>query len=277
MSGHGRHDAGRRRATDPEGTAEQAAGSGPTTRTAPEGEPRRRLLRSLVPRGSRGELLAGLLCAVLGFALVVQVRQTQDADLGSLRDSDLVRILDDLGERNERLDAEEAELSRVRTELESGTSARAAAQEAARQQVDALGILAGTAAAQGPGIEVVLTDPDGDLSAADLLDAVQELRDSGAEAMQVDGVRIVASTAFTDSADGIEVDGTLLEQPYELLVIGNPPTLETAMEIPGGVVDTVTSRGARVRTTQRDQVVVDALRTPQAPQYARPAEPTATP
>lgn len=261
MSGHGRHSA------DPE----QAA-------TGPDAvEPRRRLLRSLVPRGSRGEVLAGLLCAVLGFALVVQVRQTQEADLGSLRDSDLVRILDDLGERNDRLDAEEAELSRVRAELESGTSARAAAQEAARRQVDALGILAGTAAAEGPGISVVLTDPDRRLSASDLLDAVQELRDSGAEAMQVGGVRVVASTAFVDTAEGIEVDGTLIEPPYELLVIGDPPTLETAMEIPGGVVDTVTSRDAKVRTTQRDQVVVDALRTPQTPQYARPAEPTATP
>jgi uncharacterized protein YlxW (UPF0749 family) len=271
VSAHGRHDAGHR----------HEPVSGPQTRAdrpaADAAEPRRRLLRSLVPRGSRGELLAGLLCAVLGFALVVQVRQTQEADLGSLRDSDLVRILDDLGERNERLDSEEAELSRVRSELESGTSARAAAQEAARRQVDALGILAGTAAAEGPGLSLVLTDPDGVLSAAQLLDAVQELRDSGAEAMQVGGVRIVASTSFTDTADGIEVDGTLLEQPYEFVVIGDPPTLETALEIPGGVVETATSRGALVRTTQREEVVVDALRTPQTPQYARPAEPTATP
>ena len=85
----------------------------PPTPSSPD-EPRRRLLRALVPRGSRGELLAGLLCAVLGFALVVQVRQTQEADLGSLRESDLVRILDDLGERNDRLEAEQAELVRVR-------------------------------------------------------------------------------------------------------------------------------------------------------------------
>ena len=89
--------------------------------------------------------------------------------------------------------------------------------------------------------------------------------------------RVVASTSFTDTVDGIEVDGTLLEQPYDFVVIGDPPTLETALEIPGGVVETATSRGALVRTTQREEVVVDALRTPQTPQYAQPAEPTATP
>lgn len=248
----------------------------PDTRRPPD-EPRRRLLRALVPRGTRGEVLAGLLCAVLGFALVVQVRQTQEADLGSLRESDLVRILDDLGERNDRLEAEQAELARTRDELLSGSSARQAAQEAAQQQVDSLGILAGTAPAQGPGIRLTITDPDGALLASTLLDAVQELRDSGAEAMQVDDVRVVASTAFTDTEDGIAADGELLSSPYEFVVIGDAQTLETALEIPGGVVPSVFSQGARAGTDQLDEAVVDALRVPETPQYARPAEPTATP
>ena len=86
---------------------------------------RGRLLRALVPRGTRGQLLAGLLCAVLGFALVVQVRQTQDADLGSLRESDLVRILDDVGERDDRLESEQADLQRTREQLQTDGSAPA--------------------------------------------------------------------------------------------------------------------------------------------------------
>ncbi len=240
-------------------------------------EPRRRLLRSMVPRGTRGELLGGLLCAVLGFALVVQVRQTQEADLGSLRESDLVQILDDLGERNQRLESEQADLARTRDELLTGSSAREAAREAAQSEVDALGILAGTAPATGPGIRLTITDPDQVLLASSLLDAVQELRDSGAEAMQVGDVRIVASTAFTNTEDGIAVDGSLVGSPYEFLVIGDPATLEPALRIPGGVVPSVVAQGARAGVTELDEVVVDALRRPQTPQYARPAEPTATP
>lgn len=241
------------------------------------GDPRRRLWRSLVPRGTRGELLAGLLCAVLGFALVVQVRQTQDADLGALRESDLVQILDDLGERNQRLESEQADLGRTRAELLTGSSAREAAREAAQREVDALGILAGTAPATGPGIRLTITDPDEVLLASALLDAVQELRDSGAEAMQVGDVRIVASTAFTNTEDGIAVDGSLVSSPYEFLIIGDPATLEPALRIPGGVVPSVVAQGARAGITELDEVAVDALRSPQTPQYARPAEPTATP
>ncbi len=250
---------------------------GPDVGPAPL-EARQRLRRSLVPRGSRGEVLAGLLCALLGFALVVQVQQTQEADLGSLRESDLVRILDDLGARNDRLDAEEAELEETREELVAGGSAQDVAREAAQQRVDLLGILAGTAPATGPGIRLTIDDGGGgDVGAATLLDAVQELRDSGAEALQVDDVRIVASTSFEENEDGVAVDGTLLEAPYVFLVIGDPHTLATALDIPGGVIRSVRNAGGQALVSEVDELVVDALRQPTTPEYARPAEPTATP
>ncbi len=240
-------------------------------------EPRRRLWRSALPRGTRGELLAGLLCAVLGFALVVQVQQTQGADLGSLRESDLVRILDDLGARNDRLEAEQNELEATRQELLSGSSAQEAARAAAQKELDLLGILAGTSEATGPGIRLTITSGDGAVGAATLLDAVQELRDSGAEALQVGDVRIVASTSFVDTSDGLVVDGTLVESPYVFRVIGDPSTLSTALDIPGGVLRSVRSQGGQAQVVELDEVVVDALRAPSGPEYAQPAEPTATP
>lgn len=249
-----------------------------STTAAAVDEPRRRLSRSLIPRGSRGEILAGLLCAVLGFALVVQVQQTQEADLGSLRDSDLVRILDDLGSRNDRLVAEQAELEETRQELVDGGSAQDVARGAAQQQVDLLGILAGTAPATGPGIRLTINDgAGGEIGAATLLDAVQELRDSGAEALQVGDQRIVASTFFEDTEDGVAVDGTLLDAPYVFRVIGDPQTLSTALDIPGGVIRSVRNAGGQALVSEVDEVVIDALRSPTRPEYARPAEPTATP
>jgi hypothetical protein len=42
------------------------------------------------------------------------------------------------------------------------------------------------------------------------------------------------------------------------------------MNIPGGVVPRFTSRGATVSITQADEVVVDALRPLDTPQYASP-------
>ena len=69
--------------------------------------------------------------------------------------------------------------------------------------------------AEGPGITVRLVPVERPIAAATLLDAVQELRGAGAEAIQVAGgdgtaVRVVASTYFVDAEDGIVVDGVTL-------------------------------------------------------------------
>lgn len=232
--------------------------------------PWRRLRAALAPRPTRGQALAAVLCAVLGFSLVVQVRQTQGADLGSLREEDLIRILDDVSERSTRLEDEARRLSGTRDELLTSSDAAQAALDAAQERVDVLGILAGTVPATGPGIRLTISDRDGVLEASILLDAVQELRDAGAEAIQVNDVRVVASTAFVDADRGIEVGGTRVVPPYVMLAIGDSSTLSTALAIPGGIVRTVRQRDAAATVEELTEVVVDALHVPSAAEYARP-------
>ena len=96
-------------------------------------------------------------------------------------------------------------------------------------------MLLGTVAAHGPGISVTITDPDAPLGAEDLLDVVEELRGAGAEAIQFGSVRVSTATAFTDDNGAVAVDGADLQAPYTVLAIGDPKTLDTALNIPGGV------------------------------------------
>jgi uncharacterized protein YlxW (UPF0749 family) len=236
-----------------------------------EPDSRRRLLSAMRPRATRAQFLAAVLCAVLGFALVVQVRQTQEQGLATLRQSDLVRILDDVTTRSARLEAEAQRLQAQRDTLRSGTDSAAAAEQAARERLEVLGILAGTAPAAGPGIELVVADPDRQVNAVVLLDTLQELRDAGAEAVQIGTVRVVASTAFVDSDAAILVDGVVVAAPFRVLAIGDPQTLASALEIPGGVLEVLRQRNAEGTVRQSLSVAIDALRTVEAPEYARPA------
>jgi uncharacterized protein YlxW (UPF0749 family) len=232
----------------------------------------RRLAAGMRPRLSRGHVLAGLLCAVLGFALVVQLGQSDEVNLATLRQSDLVRILSDVTERADRLNSEAAELEATREDLLTSGDKLAAAREQAQERVAVLGILAGTAPAVGPVIRLTLTGQG--IGSRLLVDAVQELRDAGAEAIQVNDVRVVASTAFVDrEGGGVTVDGTTIRSPFVFLAIGDPQTLTTAMSFPSGVIDQVEPDG-RARVQQQDEVRIDALRSPSEPQYARPLEPT---
>jgi uncharacterized protein YlxW (UPF0749 family) len=247
-----------------------------------------RLVSAFRPRVTRGHLLPAVLCAVLGFAVVVQVRSTQDAGLEGLRQTDLVRILDDVSERAARLRQEARDLEDTRARLTVGSGGSRAALQEAQDRARVLGVLAGTLPATGPGVEITISDPKGEVGPEVLLDTLQELRDAGAEAAElstVDGpaVRIVASTSFVDPGDldqddadgangaGVVVDGIVLTSPYRFLVIGDPRTLAAALDIPGGVLDVLRQKDAQGVVTQRDDVDITSLRAAPSPRYARPA------
>jgi uncharacterized protein YlxW (UPF0749 family) len=190
--------------------------------------------------------------------------------LPAARQEDLVRILDDLSSREDRLRRQIADLEAARSRLSTTGDSTSTALEEARKRSDALGILAGTVPAQGPGIELTLTDPGRGLAAEDLLDTVEELRAAGAEAIQVGSVRIGLDSSFTSADGGIAVDGVTLQPPYSILAIGDPPTLATAMGIPGGVADTAKRAGGGATIDQQRRVVIRALHVVKPPRYGQP-------
>lgn len=237
----------------------------------------------LVPRLRRVDLAVAALLGVLGFAAVVQVRSTQeDGPLATARQEDLVQILDELANRNDRLRTEVATLERTRRDLTTGSGTTEAALVEARRRTQLLGVLAGTVAARGPGLRLTITDPEGTITADVLLGVLEELRAAGVEALQLSGpvdadsggaqVRVVASTSLLDATDGgVLVDGVALRAPYRFTVVGDPATVETALGIPGGVVDAVETRGGRAIVVRDGEVLVGALRPLTTPRYARPA------
>ncbi len=201
------------------------------------------LLAQLAFRPSRPHLFIGLLFLVLGLLVTLAVvRPGEEEPWRNARTEDLVQILDDLGARQERLEAESLRLTGLQRDLEAGSTADAVAE--ANRRLGALQVLTGTTPVTGPGISIVITDPEGAVDSAVLLDAVQELRDAGAEAIQAGSTRVVVSTWFADSDQGVLVDGRPVEAPIRLVAIGDPDTMAAAMSIPGGVADSVRTRGA---------------------------------
>lgn len=237
----------------------------------------RRIAAGLRARPGRGQFVAAVLCGVLAFAVVAQAHTTGRGGVTAARSQDLLTILADLQGRADRLRSQVSDLQVTKATLAGGTAGTAAALAEARRRAQTLGILTGTVGARGPGVVLTVTDPRGSVRADILLDAIEELRDAGAEAMQLSGVRIVASTALVDVSGGIAVDGTRVRAPYRLVAIGDPRTLTSALGIPGGVEDTVAAQaGAKAIVTSSPSLVVSALRPLSAPRYARPA-PTRSP
>ena len=203
-----------------------------------------------------------VLLAVLGFALVTQVNATAEGDqYAGFREQDLVDVLTGLTGTAERADSEIDRLEAAREELLDDNRGRSTALEEARSRAEALAVLAGTVPVTGPGVRITISEPDGAVAVGTLLDLVQELRTSLAEAIEInDRVRLVASSAIGTAPGGIEVDGELLLPPYTIEAIGEPATLESGLTFTGGPVETLESEGARVEVELLDRVDVTSVR-----------------
>lgn len=147
----------------------------------------------------------------------------------------------------ERLEAEQADLKRQIATLRTSLAQR---QQDAASQADlahlssdlaAEKLLAGTVAVRGPGVRVVLDDtsfkvipPKEDpamyiVHEYQLRDIVNALWAAGAEAISINGERMVAPTSIYCVGSTILVNDTRTSPPYEFLVIGDPGQLERAL------------------------------------------------
>lgn len=220
----------------------------------------------------RAGALIGVLTAALGFAIAVQVHANSSSDrFANLREDDLIGILDNQNAQATRLRQQISELQQTLQRLQDSGDKAAAARQQAQADADALAVLLGTVPAAGPGVAVTITDPQHKLGNEDLLDVVEELRGAGAEAIQFGSVRVSTTTAFTRSGQAVAVDGTVLGAPYTALAIGDPKTLDTALNIPGGVAATVRAAGGDLQVSERDHVSITVTRSLPPPKYATPA------
>ena len=233
--------------------------TGPTG-PPPEPSPRQRLLRDL-GRPRRGQLVVAVLLALVGFGAVTQVR-TADADssYAGYREQDLIDVLNGLSSTTQRAQTELARLERRRDDLQSTTSRRQAALDEAKSQVDTLNILAGRVPVTGPGIRVTITEQTSEIDVDSFIDLIQELRSSGAEAIQVNGkVRLVAQSSFAKVAGGLLIDGTVLDPPYVVEAIGEPSTLNGSVTFLRGPADEFKDDGASVKVDQLNTLDILAL------------------
>jgi len=228
---------------------------------------RRSLLRPTISQ----VVVAVLLCG-LAFAMVVQINDKDNDDYSNVRGDDLVELLKSLDAANERLGTQIDELTATRNGLLNSTKLSEQAEKQAKQRAEQLAILAGTSGATGPGVEVVISDPGKDIDASALLDAIETLRDAGAEAIAINGVaRVVAQTYFLDDADEIRVGGREIKRPYRIEAIGDASVLSGAVRFPGGLINEIKTRGGTATVTEKQKVTITALADVKTPEYARPS------
>lgn len=151
------------------------------------------------------------------------------------------------------------------------------------QQLSNLQMISGWAAVTGPGVTVVLSDADKNRSASlndnnyiihdeDLLKVVNELRDAGAEAIAINGERLIATSEIRCTGSTVSVNNNRYAAPYTVTAIGNAKELEDALRLRGGVVDSLAIWSISCEITQQDSLTIPAYTGGAELKYAKPAE-----
>lgn len=210
---------------------------------------------------------AVILSVLLGIFISIAIKQNDQPELlTSVREDELVLILDDLSKQKDALEIELLKQSQILDSLKSGSGDEA--RKAAQNRIDQLILLSGTAPVAGRGIQVLITGDVYSVNSFTILDTVQELRDAGAVAIEVNGVRVINSTYFTDTNEGISVNNTKIRSPYKLLALGDPETMSTALKIPGGMSENVTTSGGNVIITEFPELEITSSVPLTTPEYA---------
>lgn len=247
--------------TDPAGLRDRAV---------PRGAP-----RTAARRGRPGHVAIAMTVALLGFLFATQLRVEEGIGerLAIEREEDLARILADLSSRSDQLLEEIVDLRVQLAEAAGSAEQEEVLIRNARGELEAIQVLLGTVPVQGEGIAVTIADPASAVGPEAIVDVLQELRDAGAEAIEVNRVRVVASTALGGPAGDLRIGGRPIRAPYRIFAIGGASTLAEAMRIPGGVVDSISSRdGAAIDIGRRSRIRIASLQALPRFTYARPSE-----
>jgi len=208
-------------------------------------------------------------CLVLGLLLVVQLRSQNDARQSYQRENWEYAIVD-LIDNNARLREEIGELETQLAHLRQEGGSTAVLQSLVNE-ANHLRIANGLVEVSGPGIEVEASGP---VTVLDLHDLINEARNAGAEALALNGQRLVAWSAISTDGVYVTVDRRPIQPPYRLEVIGDSELLETALLRPGGLVELLEQLDPRITLAvqRREKLTLTVYSQPMAFVYARPAD-----
>jgi uncharacterized protein YlxW (UPF0749 family) len=208
---------------------------------------------------------------IIGLLLVGQLRsQARPIELSNLSAQELSALIDQVSSRNAELSDG---LDELNTQIRDYERASVEGQsdieisEEALLGIDAFGGLLGV---EGQGIRIMA---EGSFDPIAVNDLIHELRNAGAEAIAVDGIRITAQSVAVLGTSAIEIDGVPIGPTFEISAIGSPDGLKAAIERPGGILSLFEqSIDARFAVSQVATLELPPTARDLVPAAARPVE-----
>ena len=191
---------------------------------------------------NRTQLIFILISLLLGFVIINQIRsQANLQELYDLSEQEMSLIIRELSVETNSLRDEYVELRIRLSDYERKEADKGELLNKAAQDLQTLKIIAGIVQVDGPGVKLIVHDKEQSLQAYDFLEIIHELKSAGAEAITVNKKRLDAKSYFYIKNGYIFLNNEKVEPPYEIEAIGDTETLYQSLNLPGGVIDTLSS------------------------------------
>jgi uncharacterized protein YlxW (UPF0749 family) len=220
------------------------------------------------------------LSLVLGFMVMTAsiTATTRSSRLGLLGASQGFRVGTgplDLQEQTMKMSEEVKNMRSDNDKLQQALGDRNSSTMVLNEGIEKAKAFAGLTDLQGPGLKVTLLDSrpkvgsmqgsESIIHDTDVLKVVNELLASGAEAIDVNGHRVVTTTSFRCVGPVIHVDGVPVASPIVIRAIGDPATLEGGLNIPLGIL-------AEIRQTDPSMVQLEQVKEMRIARYGGSTE-----
>ncbi len=218
------------------------------------------------------KIMVMIVAAILGFMLATQIKTTERQKTIN------VQRAEELTERLRIVEQQRDDLAKEIERLQANSS-----NDALETEVERLKEFAGEVPLEGKGIQLILDDSKVTAQVGenpnlyiihddDLLRVINELRAAGAEAISINGERLVSTSEIRCAGPTLSVNNSRSAPPYVILAIGNPSNLASALKLRGGVLDTFKFWGIQAELTMPEVVKIPAFKGRRTFEYAQAAE-----
>jgi len=213
---------------------------------------------------SKRLIVFSLIALGLGFLIVVQLRSQAAVarTLATQDDTSVALLINDLNRANNLLLQQSAALAEQQTQLHQALASGGADSQALSKELTMLREVNGAVPVHGPGLEIRI---EGAVMDFELQDALNNLRNAGAEAISVNGYRIVGSTPVVSRGDILMVAGHAVGTSLVLLVIGDAEQLGPAADLSASSLQT----RVQVSIQRQNDLAITAVVTPRPLIYAQ--------
>ena len=154
-------------------------------------------------------------------------------------------------------------------------------QETLSKDIENIKMGAGVLAMQGPGISIGIDDSKKQSKTGenlnlylihddDILKVINELRAAGAEGISINEQRLIATSEIRCAGPTLSVNNTRYSPPYEIKAIGDSQTLENALKMRGGVVETLQFWGIQITIKTENNVILPAYKSQFRFEHSKP-------